>query len=196
MRTTDEEKSSIRTIVRRLKSNQPAHEYMAASASIMQQMEMLPEFADAKTVMAYWSITGEVFTHDAIRKWSQSRKIILPSVDGDVLQLKQYIGTDNLVAGDRYQIPEPDGPLFADVESIDLIIVPGIAFDRQNNRMGRGKAYYDKFLQSLRGTKVGVCFNFQLFNTIPCDAHDIAMDRVISDVSESRQCLPPDSEFC
>lgn len=179
MFTTDEEKSRIRKIVRQFKSEQQEADYFAASARIMQQIELLPGFLDAKVIMGYWSIKGEVFTHDAIRRWSSTKKIVLPSVDGEVMNLKQFTGAESLIAGDLYRIPEPDGPLFTEYDSIDLIIVPGIAFDRKNNRMGRGKAYYDKFLKTLHTTKVGICFDFQIFSSIPCDEHDIAMDRVI-----------------
>lgn len=167
-------------MVRELKLNQRSDEYFAGSELIMKQIEMLPEFMKAEVIMAYWSIKGEVYTHEAIRRWSKTKTIVLPSVDGNVMNLKLFTSSDSLIAGDLYSIPEPDGPLFIDYDAIDLIIVPGVAFDRRNNRMGRGKAYYDKFLRSLNTTKAGVCFSFQLFDSIPCDEHDIAMDKVIA----------------
>ena len=174
-----EQKKELRRTVKLLKENHAESAYFKESEEILASVGMHQAFVNAQTVMAYWSIKGEVFTHDFIRKWSSKKRIILPSVDGDVMNLKLFDGSDKLIAGDLYNIPEPDGPLFTEYEKIDLIIVPGVAFDRSNNRMGRGKAYYDKFLHDIKTPKIGICFNFQLFDNIPFDANDIKMDVVI-----------------
>ncbi len=177
---TDQLKKELRQLVRELRKAQPESEYMKDSAVIMERLEQLPAFRNAETVMIYWSIAGEVYTHDFIRKWSDNKRFILPSIDGDRMNLKEYTGESNLKAGDLYNIPEPDGRLFEEVEKIEMIIVPGVAFDRNNNRMGRGKAYYDRFLQNLNVYKAGVCFSFQLFDQIPADETDVKMDIVIT----------------
>jgi 5-formyltetrahydrofolate cyclo-ligase len=102
-------------------------------------------------------------------------------VDEDTMLIKEYKSENQLISGDLYGIPEPDGPEFTDYNLIDFVIVPGVAFDRNNNRMGRGKAYYDKFLKHLTAYKSGICFDFQLVNEVPSDENDISMDIVISD---------------
>lgn len=178
---TVKSKEELRQLVKLLKGKQETAEYFRRSAIIMDSIESQPGFRDASTVMMYWSIRGEVFTHDFIRKWAGKKRIVLPSVDGDTMNLKIFNGEEHLIDGDLYRIPEPDGPLFFDQESIDLIIVPGIAFDRKNNRMGRGKAYYDRFLVTIKAKKTGVCFRFQMFDDIPADENDIRMDMVITD---------------
>lgn len=175
-----EKKMALRQQVKKLKENHKDDVYFAESKLIIRQLEELQEFKNAKTVMAYWSIKGEVYTHDFINNWSRQKRFILPSVDGNTMHLKVFEGINNLMPGDLYSIPEPDGPIFHDLSAIDLIIVPGIAFDRYNNRMGRGKAYYDRFLSSINATKVGICFRFQLFAEVPSDEYDIKMDKVIS----------------
>lgn len=172
-------KKELRRKVKLLKKNHAESAYFKDSAEILASVETHTAFINAQTVMAYWSIKGEVFTHDFIRKWSSKKRIILPSVDADVMNLKLFNGSDKLIAGDLYNIPEPDGRLFTEYEKIDLIIVPGVAFDKSNNRMGRGKAYYDKFLHNIKVPKIGICFNFQLFDNIPIDVNDIKMDVVI-----------------
>jgi len=63
---------------------------------------------------------------------------------------------------------------------IDLVIVPGIAFDWQKNRLGRGKGYYDRFFETNQLLKIGVCFDFQLIETVPNSEHDICMDIIIT----------------
>ncbi len=69
---------------------------------------------------------------------------------------------------------------FADPKDIDLVITPGLAFDHNNNRLGHGKGYYDRLLAGMRAFKIGVCFNFQLFNEIPYTLNDVKMDMVIT----------------
>lgn len=85
-----------------------------------------------------------------------------------------------------YGIMEPEGPAFTAYDDIDLIIIPGVAFDVKHNRLGRGKGYYDRFLQQMQqmrqthAYKIGVCFPQQLVDSIPVTAYDIPMDEVVS----------------
>lgn len=176
-----EQKKLIRREVKSRKAAQTAETYYAASLRIASKIEQLPEFQKAETVLAYWAMAGEVFTHDFVRKWSRSKKILLPCVEGDLMFIKAYNHEKPLIAGDLYAIPEPDGPRFVDYHLIDFAIIPGIAFDRKNNRMGRGKAYYDRFLIAVSAYKAGICFEFQIFDEIPADAFDIRMDCVITE---------------
>ncbi|MBW6490311.1 MAG: 5-formyltetrahydrofolate cyclo-ligase [Lentimicrobium sp.] len=175
------QKKLLRQEVKHRKSLQNPDDYFRASATIMNKLEQLPEFNDAAIVLAYWSVPGEVFTHDFVKRWSESRRILLPSVDGDTMLIKEYNSENSLIPGDLYGIPEPDGQIFTEYELIDFAIVPGVAFDRNNNRMGRGKAYYDKFLSSIKTFKAGVCFDFQMFDEVPADENDILMDVVITE---------------
>lgn len=177
----DEQKKQIRREVKERKATQASEAYYAASQQIASKLEMLPEFQKAETVLAYWSMAGEVYTHDFVRKWSLSKKILLPCVEGDLMFIKAYSNENLLIAGSLYGIPEPDGPYFTEYSLIDIAIIPGIAFDRSNNRMGRGKAYYDRFLNLVSAYKIGICFEFQLFDEIPADAFDIRMECVITD---------------
>ena len=77
-------------------------------------------------------------------------------------------------------IPEPVGRLFTDLNKIDVILVPGVAFDRTLNRLGRGKGFYDKILSQTKACKIGICFDFQLLDRIPTEVHDVRMTQVIS----------------
>jgi 5-formyltetrahydrofolate cyclo-ligase len=172
-------KKTIRDEIKKLKSQITVEEKIRKSAIIFELLENDQTFLKAETIMAYWSMTDEVQTHNFILKWAGLKRIILPSVDGENLQLKEFKGIENLTKGSLFGIPEPYGLIFEYPELIELVIVPGIAFDVQNNRMGRGKAYYDKLLVNLKAYKIGVCFDFQLFEQIPTDEFDIKMDRII-----------------
>ena len=83
-------------------------------------------------------------------------------------------------AGESFGILEPVGELYTDYDSIDMIVVPGVAFDRQGNRLGRGRGYYDKILKETRAAKkVGICFDFQFVEEVPVDELDVRMDLVV-----------------
>jgi len=177
----DEEKKRIRREIRRLKNAVSLEEKTSRSKVILEKVEQLPEFIAAKTVMLYWAMADEVQTSDFVIKWSASKRVILPCVNGNDLDLRVFRGEEDLVMGENFGIPEPSGELFMDYDEIDLILVPGVAFDLASNRMGRGKAYYDKLLSSLKAFKLGVCFDFQYLQSVPTDEHDIKMDQIITE---------------
>ena len=96
------------------------------------------------------------------------------------MELRCYEGPNDLMGG-FFNIMEPVGKPFTQLESIDVAIVPGMGFDTRGNRLGRGKGYYDRFLARIPSLyKIGVCFPFQKMPGIPADDNDIMMDEVIS----------------
>lgn len=176
------EKSELRRQVRASKKAIPLEEKQRRSLPVMAQVESLPAFCSAQTVLLYWSMDDEVYTHDFVRRWYQQKRLLLPCVDGDELRLRQYTGEDSMQPGPQFGIPEPVGPEFVDYDAIEMIVVPGVAFDRQRNRMGRGRGFYDRLLKMTpHALKVGVAFNFQIFDTIPTEPFDVPMDVVLSE---------------
>ena len=124
----------------------------------------------------------EVQTHDFVNRWYQQKTLLLPCVDGDDLRLRQYTGPECLKEGEQFGIGEPTGPEFTDLNSVQMIIVPGVAFDRHNNRMGRGRGFYDRLLKSTPNAyKVGVAFNFQMVELVPTEEFDVPMNAVITE---------------
>lgn len=175
----DEQKKALRQKVRALKKEVSLADKKSRSECIWQQLEQMKDFQSAKVVMFYWSMEDEVYTHAMVQKWAGTKTILLPSVNGVELELKVFEGMHSMKAGEHFGILEPIGSSFEEHHKIDLIIVPGVAFDKMNNRMGRGKAYYDKLLKTTTCPKIGVCFSFQYFDEVPTDQYDIKMDRVI-----------------
>lgn len=184
MNSISAEKNAIRKEVAELKKTFSFNEKNRLSQIIFSKLERDAYFRSAKFIMAYWSMDDEVNTHDYVEKWAKSKTVILPAVDGNELKLKIFKGKKYLVAGQKYSIQEPYGEDFDFEEKIELVIVPGIAFDLNNNRLGRGKAYYDKLLKTLEAKKYGVGFSFQIYKSIPHDINDIRMDKVFSDSME------------
>ncbi|WP_294616767.1 5-formyltetrahydrofolate cyclo-ligase [uncultured Bacteroides sp.] len=150
------------------------------SAEILAALEAHPAFRAANIILLYHSLPDEVDTHGFIRKWSMEKRILLPVVAGDDLELRAYTGPADLAIG-AYGIEEPTGALFTDYAAIDLVVVPGVAFDRNGNRLGRGKGYYDRLLPRIPAAyKAGICFPFQVVEEVPAEPFDIRMDEVIT----------------
>jgi len=154
-------------------------ERMYRSSLLLAKLEKNVRFINSKTILFYWSMNDEVHTHDFILKWSVNKKFILPQVHGDILDLKVFTNKNDLKEGEKYGILEPKGEVFEDYDSIDLAIVPGVAFDSKGNLLGRGKAYYDKLLPKIRAYKIAFCFSFQYIVEVPADEFDIKVDEVI-----------------
>ena len=176
------DKKELRKQIRAAKKAVPFYEKCSRSIPIMLQVEQLPQFRDAQTILLYWSMEDEVQTHDFVNRWYQQKTLLLPCVDGDDLRLRQYTGPECLKEGEQFGIGEPTGPEFTDLNSVQMIIVPGVAFDRHNNRMGRGRGFYDRLLKSTPNAyKVGVAFNFQMVELVPTEEFDVPMNAVITE---------------
>lgn len=173
-------KGSLRKEIGLLKSTYTDEDLYNFSTHIFQRLTQTEAFKKAKCILAYYSFTQEVFTHDFIEKYAQEKKIILPVVEKDVLVLKEYKGKDQMHLSE-YGILEPTGADFSDYSQIDLGIIPGVVFDKNLNRLGRGKGYYDKLLPLLDNAYlVGICFSFQLKDTIPIEPHDFPMNSIVT----------------
>lgn len=151
------------------------------SEKIMKELEGNPKFRAAKTVMLYYSLPDEVCTHDLIARWAERKCILLPVVKGDEIEVRRFTTFSNISEG-AFHIGEPQGDIFTELEKIELIVVPGVAFDRQGNRMGRGRGYYDRFLSQKalsQAWRIGLCFPQQLVECVPAEPHDISMHEVL-----------------
>ena len=159
------------------------------SNRIVETFMALPEYAAAKTVMFYVDVRDEVRTRQALPTAIQGdKRIVIPfCVDGE-LELFHLESMDELSVG-MYKILEPREEL-RDVatkrfqpQDLDLIMVPGVAFDKNGGRTGHGKGYYDKLLQHARANcpLIALAFECQMFPEIPVQHHDIYMDKVVTE---------------
>ena len=168
--------------MRELKRAVPMEEKLRRSESVMRRVEELAEFRRAKVVLLYWSMADEVQTHAFVERWYREKTLLLPCVQGDDLVLRRYTGPECMVSGEQFGIGEPTGPEWTDLGAVELIVVPGVAFDSEGNRMGRGRGFYDRLLKSTpNAMKVGVAYDFQLLDKIPVEPHDVPMDSVITE---------------
>ena len=159
------------------------------SREIVARCMALPEYQRAQTVLFYLDVRSEVRTRNDLDKaLASGKKIVVPyCVDGE-LELFHLEQSDELSIG-MYRILEPRPELRTvaakkvDVSEIDMIIVPGVAFDRRGGRTGHGKGYYDKMLEHARPDTplIALAFECQLFDEIPMQDHDVFMDKVITE---------------
>ena len=178
------DKTELRKKIRELKRAVSPEEKLRRSDAIMHKVEELPEFREARVVLLYWSMADEVQTHAFVERWYKEKVLLLPCVDGDDLLLRQYTGPECMVAGEQFGIGEPDAslPEFTALDKVEMIIVPGVAFDHKGNRMGRGRGFYDRLLKSTpNAMKVGVAYDFQILDSIPVEPHDVKMNRIITE---------------
>lgn len=161
------------------------------SAIITDRFMDLPEYHGAQTVMFYVDVRDEVRTRQALpAAIASGKRIVIPyCVEGE-LELFHLESMEELEVG-MYKILEPREQLRTVASKrlqpadLDLVMVPGVAFDRQGGRTGHGKGYYDKLLEHARqdAPLIALAFESQMFPEIPCESHDVYMDKVVTETS-------------
>ncbi len=181
MQAMHDDKKMARQRIRKLVAVMTPESKAAQSAAIWERLEKNKTFIESTDILIYWSMDDEVQTPAFIDKWTAAgKRFYLPSIQGDDLIVKRYTGTSNLTPGQSFSIPEPTGEAVSDLSPITLAIVPGRAFDKDGNRMGRGRGFYDRLLPQLpHAVKAGVCFDCQKLPSVPTDENDIKMDFII-----------------
>ena len=176
----NEAKKRLRAQIRTELSAWSAEALAQSDRDITARVLALPEFQAAQRVFAYYSMSPEPDTHAVIAAaLRQGKTVALPVTEGEGIM--HFARLDAALAAGRYGIPEPgpDCPELAP-ETIDLILVPGVAFDPRGGRVGQGGGYYDRFLPLSRALRVGVCPEFALLDRVPVRAHDQRMDAVVT----------------
>ena len=171
------DKRDLRKQIAQEKRKYSASQKNEWSSNLFQKLEGHPLFLQAKNILLYHSLPDEVQTHAFIERWYPYKRIILPLVKGDELEFKYYEGKNSLQTG-SFGIEEPTGRQVENLDEIELSIVPGVAFDRAGNRLGRGKGYYDRALSRLHSYNIGICYNFQVNEKLPVEPFDRRMDEV------------------
>lgn len=154
-------------------------ERRSAASRVFELVEQTAAFMLADHILMYHSLADELSTREFINRWNTRKHFYLPRVNGVNLDILPYDRT-RLHLG-AFNIEEPDGTETADINSIELIIVPGVAYDRHGNRIGRGKGYYDRLLRDSKATKIGVAYTCQLCDDIEPDEFDVPVHYVITE---------------
>jgi 5-formyltetrahydrofolate cyclo-ligase len=182
-------KQQLREQAHANRKNQPDKDQV--SRVICERFVALPEYEAAGTVMFYVDVRTEVRTrHFLPNVLGRGKRVVVPyCIDGE-LELFLLESMDELEIG-MYKILEPKADLRSlpakriDVEQLELIMVPGVAFDRRGARMGHGFGYYDKLLARARTDTplVALAFECQLFPEVPTAPHDVFMNKIVTEAA-------------
>ncbi|MBI2126906.1 MAG: 5-formyltetrahydrofolate cyclo-ligase [Thaumarchaeota archaeon] len=181
-------KNEIRNHIRQQRRNQSPSIIQRKSKAIWESLSSIQEFNRAGTIAFYVSIAreGEVDTTTMIEEsLSLGKRICVPKVvKNNALRFIEIRSMKDLNKG-SFGILEPAGGSRILPQAIDLVIVPGVAFDKSGNRLGFGKGYYDKFLSKLEdGTPIiALAFDFQIVDGIPSSKNDVKVHKIITETS-------------
>lgn len=150
---------------------------------IMDKLIDMLEDKKIKNIMLYYSIKNEVSTLKlASFCLDRGIGIIFPKSIKETYTILpcKIQSLDDLEEGE-YGIPEPKTYEIVDKKDIDIVIVPGVAFSRSGYRLGYGAGYYDRFLSDFKGTKIGVCYSFQICDSVFNETYDAKMDTIVTE---------------
>lgn len=172
------EKYQIRLKIKTMRNMLDAAERISAAREVFDRLEQTAAFMLAEKVLMYHALPDELETRHFLAKWKDRKRFFLPRVNGVNLEILPY-DESRLELG-AFHIEEPTGNDTVDPSELELIVVPAVAFDRKGNRLGRGKGFYDRLLQTTKAAKIGVGYDFQLVDELPTESHDVPMDMVIT----------------
>ena len=178
-------KRKIKEEVFCLREGQEQEDRLRKSIQIAKRLFRLPEFKNARNIMLYSSIKCEVETATIIELALQTKFVTLPVTKGHNIFASE-ISTNTLLQSGKFNILEPVKPKEFPPDDIDLIVIPGIAFDAKGNRLGYGHGYYDKFLAKTKAFKVALAYDLQLVPSIPNESHDIPVDVIVTETKTIR----------
>ena len=158
------------------------------SKNVTNRLSALPIYRKAKKIMAYYPLKGEVDILEMVKKAIKTKRFFFPVTDKEAKKLKVYEVKDleaDFVRG-PWGVREPDTrkTTECDANQIDMVIVPGLSFDYQHNRLGRGAGFYDRFLEGLAPSikKVGIAFDLQITKSLPTHLSlDQKVDIIVSE---------------
>jgi 5-formyltetrahydrofolate cyclo-ligase len=158
------------------------------SKDVQKQLSQLPIYKQAKTIMAYYPLKGEVSVLELIGETFSAKRFCFPVMDLKAKTLRAFKvnSFDSDFVKGPYSVREPDlsASEEVDIKEIDMVIVPGLAFSKNKDRLGRGAGFYDRFISTIppSAKTVGLAFDFQIFDGLPVDpAYDRKVNIVVSE---------------
>lgn len=175
------DKSTLRKSMRELTRALTPELRDTLSCKALERLTLVEAFEAARTVGLFMSLPDEVRTQEFVEALAARKRVALPVIEGDDMRFEYYVPAEGVRTG-SFGIDEPARGLLCPPEDMDVIVVPGVAFDRAGNRMGRGRGYYDRWLAAAPATivRIGLCYPHQFLDAIPHEPHDIPMDCIVT----------------
>jgi 5-formyltetrahydrofolate cyclo-ligase len=176
----EQQKKLLRRSTLAERGNLTEQDRLALSKAAVRRLLEVDEVEQARSVLTFSSFGHEISTDSLIDDLlERGKKVLIPWVDGQSLAAAEIRSRSELQPGFR-GIHEPSERT-AVAPTADVIIVPGVAFDELGRRLGYGGAFFDQFLKTTRGFRIGLCFDLQIANEIPVEDHDEPVDMVVTD---------------
>ena len=177
-------KAALRTLVRTRLRTQPQPLAEDEAGRVLDGLSSSPEWQGARVVFAYVSVGFEMPTRPAIeRAWDAGKRVAVPRVldEPGRMEAVELQSFDELTTGYR-NLFEPTGRTVLPPESLDLVLTPGVAFDRGGGRLGQGGGFYDRYLAVVRpaAKAVALAFSAQIVDSVPTEPHDRRLDAIIT----------------
>lgn len=184
-------KKELRTKLRAALAAIPSDEFRRKSHAAAEQLFSCPEFRKSEITMVYLSLAQEADTTPIVlRGWQDRKKVLAPQISWEGRQMipVEIRDLDEDVASGQYGVREPIRGMPIPIEFIDLVIVPGLAFDPYGNRLGRGRGFYDRFLANpkFKGVACGFALEQQITDSIPSGPHDVKVHMLVTDQAVRR----------
>jgi len=180
-----ESKSQLRKRILNVRNNMSEEDVKKNSNAIMDKITSLDIYKQSKVVFIYMDFKNEVMTSNLIKRMlSERKRVVIPYTDNiNSVLIPSEITKESDLKLNSFGYYEPKSILSVNIEEIDLVIVPGVVFDKNLNRIGFGKGYYDKILNLLKPSakKVALAHDFQVLKNIPAEEHDVKMDIIITE---------------
>ena len=173
-------KKIIRRKIKVLRENLSILEVKALSKEVFDNLLKSGLLENKNAILSYMSIKGEVETsyiNEFILK--EGKHLLIPSInEEDELEVKKSNGEHKI---GKYGIIEVNSDIVFNYNEIDIVLVPGVAFDKRGNRIGFGKGYYDRLLKKIGGVKIGLAYEFQIVPEFEKEAHDEGLDYICTE---------------
>lgn len=178
-----ETKQQLRSLIAAKRKALDGQWQEAASRQLIDRFQRLEVFQTSETIALYKDIGGEVKLDPLFSNcWKLGKRTYIPVFNEKmrVYEMTEVSESTQFRTG-HYGIREPLELNLLKLSAIDLIAVPGVGFDSQGNRLGRGGGYYDRMLKGFTGTSVGISFDFQVFSEIPAENHDQRVQAIVTE---------------
>lgn len=190
-------KRNVRTCMKKLLQTMSQSDYCKRSACIAESLYQESEWRQAQIIGITVSIFPEVETKAIIaHAWSQGKKVAVPKCEAQLRQMDFRILTDFSQLECVYSgllEPRVDQTVYVPQEELDLLIVPGLAFDVRGHRLGFGGGYYDRYLSRYTGNTLSLAFKEQVITHFPTENHDLPIGKIITE-EQIFECLNNEME--
>lgn len=174
-------REELRALMKQRRQEASMLQVLETSARISERIIAMPEYRAAKKVFCYHALPMEVQTAGLIREMlREGKEVYLPVTEGNRLRAVRLTNADAVHRG-TFGVMEPDGNEEIDPAGLDLILTPGLAFDRAGGRIGFGAGCFDRFLPRCRGLIVGLALEMQMVDQVPMEPHDVYMHCVVTE---------------